>query len=191
MCAYELAKNPDIQEELIQEIDEVRSNLNEDAITYEEINKLKLTEMVLYETMRLWPPSPHAGNRKCNKPFVFENEDGETVKINPGDNIYYPVIALHYDEKYWPSPKKFNPHRFSDENKLNIHPATYLPFGIGPRSCPGQKYAMVQMKVLLFEFLSKFRFQVCKKTPEKIEFECVFPVHFKKPVHVEVVPREY
>lgn len=136
MCAYELAKNPDIQEKLFREMEEIRDNLKGEPVTYEIVNnEMKYADMVIMETMRLWPPSPHAGNRKCTKTYALTNTDGSTVKINPGDNIYYPVLALHYDEKYWPNPKKFDPYRFSEEKRHNIHPATYLPFGIGPRSC--------------------------------------------------------
>jgi cytochrome P450 family 9 len=189
MCAYELAKNPDIQDQLIEEIDAVRESLNGEPVTYEIINQMKLIEMVILETMRIWPPSPHAGNRKCTKEYTFETDDGKSVKINPGDNIYYPVLALHYDEKYWPNPKQFDPYRFSDENKLNIHPATYLPFGIGPRSCIWSRFGLIEAKLLLYHFLTDFKFQMCEKTPKKIEFECYFTVQLKTPMCVEVVRR--
>lgn len=47
------------------------------------------------------------------------------------------MFSLHYDENYFPDPEKFIPHRFSDENKGNIKPFTYMPFGVGPRNCIG------------------------------------------------------
>lgn len=43
------------------------------------------------------------------------------------------------DSNYYPDPAKFDPERFSDENKISIDPFTYLPFGAGPRLCIGNK----------------------------------------------------
>jgi cytochrome P450 len=83
----------------------------------------------------------------------------------------------------------FDPYRFSDENKLKIHPATYLPFGIGPRSCMGSRFGLMKVKLTLYHFLSHFKFQMSEKTPKKIQFECYFPVHLKTPMYLEVVGR--
>lgn len=48
-----------------------------------------------------------------------------------------PIYGLHHDPKHFPDPEKFDPERFSEENKHNIAPNTYLPFGVGPRNCIG------------------------------------------------------
>lgn len=48
-----------------------------------------------------------------------------------------PIYSLHRDGKYWENPLKFDPERFSDENKHKITSNTYLPFGNGPRNCIG------------------------------------------------------
>jgi len=47
------------------------------------------------------------------------------------------MYNLHHDPEYFPDPEKFDPERFNDENKKNIKPYTYLPFGSGPHNCIG------------------------------------------------------
>ena len=52
--------------------------------------------------------------------------------------IYIPVLALHHDPTYFPDPDKFDPERFTEENKHSIPNYTYIPFGEGPRMCIGK-----------------------------------------------------
>lgn len=61
------------------------------------------------------------------------------MEIEPKQLIAFPIHAIHMDEKYFPEPEKFDPERFSDDNKHDIKPGTYLPFGIGPRNCIGKR----------------------------------------------------
>lgn len=139
MTAYELAKNPEIQTELIKEVDEVKESLEGKPITYEILHKMKLLDMVISEALRKWPSAPQVVNRVVTKPYILKNAKGNSVRFEVGDNMFIPVVGLHYDEDYWPDPQKFDPYRFSDENKNSIHPGTYLPFGIGPRTCIGSR----------------------------------------------------
>ena len=45
---------------------------------------------------------------------------------------------MHWDSKHYPDPEQFDPERFNEDNKQTRHPGTYLPFGAGPRICPGK-----------------------------------------------------
>jgi Cytochrome P450 len=63
--------------------------------------------------------------------------------------VLVPVYALHHDPDYFPDPEKFDPERFSDENKGNIKNFTYLPFGSGPRNCIGKAYKEFFVQCLL------------------------------------------
>ncbi|KAL4230713.1 hypothetical protein ACF0H5_011088 [Mactra antiquata] len=55
------------------------------------------------------------------------------------------VWSLHRDEKYWECPDDFVPERFSTENKTNIEPYSFLPFGAGPRMRIGQRFAILEI----------------------------------------------
>lgn len=133
--AYEISINPSIQDCLYQEIKEAKSKLNGQPIDYDSLQKMKYLDQVVSETLRKWPVLPMT-DRYCVKDYVYD--DGETkVNIEKGAGVNVPIYAFHHDPKYFPNPHSFDPDRFSDENKKNIVSGTYMPFGIGPRSCIG------------------------------------------------------
>ncbi|KAF5285375.1 hypothetical protein FQR65_LT13265 [Abscondita terminalis] len=161
---YELAVNPEIQDKLREEVDETLKNSNGE-ITYEVITSMKYLDMVVSETLRKWPPFIMT-DRRSVKPFTIEPENpGEpTLHLEKGSMINCPVYAIQNDPMYYPNPSKFNPERFSEENKINIHPYTYLPFGIGPRNCIGSRFALLEGKLVVAEIISKFELVPIQKT---------------------------
>ncbi|KAF2903664.1 hypothetical protein ILUMI_02505 [Ignelater luminosus] len=161
---YELAINPDAQDKLIEEVDEVLTKCK-GKITYEALMKMKYLDMVISETLRLWTPAIFL-NRKCVKPFTIEPAlPGEKpLHLESGFECMIPTFAIHRDPQYFPNPNKFDPERFSDENKKNIQPFTYLPFGIGPRFCIGNRFALLEAKTGLFYLLTRFKIVPVKKT---------------------------
>ena len=81
------------------------------------------------------------------------------------DCIIY-TFALHQDDRYFPDPDKFNPDRFLPENCLNKHPYSYVPFSAGRRNCIGQRFAMMEIKVILANILRKFEMKSLKTIEE-------------------------
>lgn len=161
--AYELATNLDVQEKLIEEINRTLQQHNSN-ITYEIILKMKYLDMIISETLRKWS-SPFS-DRICIKNFTIQpkGEGEKEIVIERGIGIFIPIYGFHHDPKYFPQPDRFLPERFSQENKNNIVPYSYVPFGIGPRNCIGSRFALLQMKVLIFQVLTKFMFVVIRKT---------------------------
>lgn len=129
--AYELLLNADVQTKLQNEIDEVDRKLDGKPLTYEEVQSMKYMDMVVSETLRKWPAAPVV-DRLCTKPYTLEY-DGKKLDIEVGRNFYIPIYALHHDPNNFENPSKFDPERFSDENKEKLSKAFYAPFGIGPR----------------------------------------------------------
>ncbi|KYB25692.1 hypothetical protein TcasGA2_TC034188 [Tribolium castaneum] len=153
--AYELATNPDVQKKLQKEIDSAFQE-NHGKISYNVLQSMKYLDQVVSESLRLWPPAPQT-DRFCNTDFVLEptKPDERRFTIEKGVTTIIPIYGIHRDPQYFPNPDKFDPERFSDENKAKIVPGTYMPFGVGPRNCIGSRLALLELKTLFFHLLSK------------------------------------
>ncbi|GIY42944.1 cytochrome P450 4V2 [Caerostris extrusa] len=75
----------------------------------------------------------------------------------PGSMCIIFPLMLHRDPDVFPEPEKFKPERFFLENSKGRHPYAYIPFSAGPRNCIGQKYAMMEVKVVIANILRRFR----------------------------------
>nr|QLI62176.1 cytochrome P450 27 [Streltzoviella insularis] len=168
LCLHELTLKPKIQETLYQEIKEFKQkNPN---LTYDNISKLKYLDCVVNETLRKWSPAIRM-DRICVKPYELPppREGAQPYRLKPGDIVYNSLNSIHMDPKYYPQPDIFDPDRFSDENKHKIKPLTFIPFGLGPRNCIGSRYALLELKVLLYQLVLNFKILKCAKTSEVVE----------------------
>ncbi|KAF5291534.1 hypothetical protein FQR65_LT01847 [Abscondita terminalis] len=168
--AHELAINSDVQQKLQKEIDEVLERVD-GKISYDSVLGMKYLDMVVSESLRKWTPGIIM-ERICVKDYILESENSDEppLFVEKGLSVVVPVYAIHHDPKYFPNPKKFDPERFSDENKHNIKPFSYMPFGIGPRNCIASRFAIMETKILFFHLLSKFDLVVSEKTTVPLEF---------------------
>lgn len=85
------------------------------------------------ETLRMHPPIAQL-ERVCTQDYTLPDSD---LSLKKGTTVQIPVIGLHYDPDYYPDPYKFDPNRFSAEEKCKRSHYVYLPFGTGPRNCIG------------------------------------------------------
>jgi len=154
MCfaLYELAVNPDIQNKLRTKIENVLKETY-GKITYEVVKNLKYLDAVVRETLRLYPLFSFL-DRVCVKDFEMPpaTPDGKSFTIKPGEYIWFPSYSVHRDSKYFPEPEKFNPDRFLNNDVDN---SIYIPFGIGPRICIANRFAVMEIKIILFYVLSR------------------------------------
>ncbi|XP_062556569.1 uncharacterized protein LOC134221394 [Armigeres subalbatus] len=184
--AYELVRNPDIQQKLYDEVREMNKELNGKSLTYDALQKMKYMDMVVSETLRIWPLAP-AVDRLCTKDYTVDDGQGLRFTIDKGTCVWFPAAGLHFDPQYFPNPEKFDPERFSDENKNNINLGAYLPFGIGPRNCIGSRFALMEVKAVMYYILLKFSIVRGAKTQIPIDvrkgFTNVGPVNG---MHVEL-----
>ncbi|XP_055529188.1 probable cytochrome P450 9f2 [Wyeomyia smithii] len=160
---YELVRSPEIQEKLYQEILETEKSLNGKALTYDALQGMKYMDMVVSESLRMWSPAP-ALDRLCVRDYVVDDGEGLRFTIDKGTCAWIPVHGLHHDPKYFPNPDRFDPERFSDANKANVNLDVYLPFGIGPRNCIGSRFALMEVKAIIYHLLLKFSFQRSENT---------------------------
>lgn len=163
---YELAINPDVQERLVQEIKEHNIKTGS-KFDFTSVQNIKYLDMVVSEVLRLWPPAVGT-DRQCAKDYNMGKPNSTCTQdyiIRKGEAVIIPVYAIHRNPEFFPDPLKFNPERFSDENKHKIKPLTYIPFGIGPRNCIGSRFALFELKVMIYNLLQQFVVSPCEKTP--------------------------
>lgn len=126
---YELAVNPEIQKKLRQEIKATEQESG-GMLTYDGLQKLSYLDQVTSETLRKWPSSIIT-DRVCSKSLNL-HVDGKEIEIQEKRMFLIPIYGIHHDPKYFPEPDKFDPKRFSVENRRNItDTGAFMPFGIG------------------------------------------------------------
>jgi len=185
---HELAVNPEVQQKLYEEIKAMNDEVGDKKINYEQIQSMKYLDQVVCETIRKWPAAPGT-DRICVKDYQLEYDDKKFI-IEKGTVIMIPIYGFHHDPQYFPEPDKFKPERFSDENKGNIDPDTYLPFGIGPRNCIGSRFALMEMKTIFYYLLLNFSLEVTEKTQIPLQlYKSPVGLKTEKGVWVGLKPR--
>ncbi|MDX1960804.1 MAG: cytochrome P450 [Leptospiraceae bacterium] len=145
---YLLSEHPEIYQKVLKEI---RENVPKNGgIDISHISKLELTEKVLKESLRLYPPA-----------WVIERKlvNNDTIGGYPalvGDMVSISIYHLHRNPKYWSDPEVFNPERFTKEEEDKRHNFAYLPFGGGPRVCIGNNFAFTEAMIILATLLRSF-----------------------------------
>lgn len=151
---YMLSVNPDIQEKLYEEIISIFPD--DRSLEYEELNGLPFMEMVINETMRLFPPIPFVGRLATND---FKSNT-LAMRVPKGVHFVISLFHLHRNGKYWgEEPNKFDPDHFLLENIEKRNSNAFLPFVKGPRNCLGWKNGYIVLKVGIFS-LSHIHFSL-------------------------------
>uniref|UniRef100_A0A8C7ZW86 aromatase n=1 Tax=Oryzias sinensis TaxID=183150 RepID=A0A8C7ZW86_9TELE len=150
-----LGSHPEVQRKAQQELQEVFGASDRPATT-EDLKKLKYLECVIKEALRLYPSVP-----------FFARRLGEDCHINgfmvpKGANAIIITYTLHRDPRYFPEPEEFRPERFLPENAAGRPPYAYVPFSAGLRNCIGQRFALMEEKVVLSSILRKFNVEACQ-----------------------------
>ncbi|UJR23769.1 hypothetical protein I4U23_026745 [Adineta vaga] len=173
------------EQRIIQEkvYDEIRQEIGEDEITYEKLNQLHYLDMVISETLRMYPP-------------IFRFERVASADYHLGDYhipkgmiISVPVYPIHHNADVWTEPEKFIPERFSPAEKAKRHPMAYLPFGDGPRNCLGMRFALLEIKLGIVKALRLVEIQQCEKTEIPIQLSKRPTLSSKNGIWVRVARR--
>ena len=155
---YLLAQHPDILERVAAEADEVLEDRDPELA---DVPRLTYTEMVLKESLRLYPPAWELFAREN----VADVELGGYQIEKGGVFLIYPLVT-HRDERFFPEPLSFDPQRFSPRREREIPDLAYFPFGAGPHVCLGKTLAMMEMTLVLAMIAREFSLQLPAGNPE-------------------------
>lgn len=148
---YLMGKHPDVQERMRSEVLEAFKKEG-DVLSIQTLTGLPYTNQVLSETLRMYPPIIAFTTRCAGEDYQY----GKYL-IKKGTSVMVPTYHMHHDPQFWTDPEKFDPDRFSPENKHLIKQATYQPFGLGIRVCIGQRLALVELASVTSQVLRRFR----------------------------------
>jgi cytochrome P450 len=176
---YLLAQHPEVEQKLLEELERV---LGGRAPTLADLPKLQYTEMVVKESMRLFPPAWGT---------VRENMQDVTLggyRLKKNNIIMLNFYGIHRDARFFDSPDEFRPERFSPENEKLIAKYAYTPFGGGPRVCIGNQFAMMEAKLILATLAPQFRLSL--EPGHIVKPERVFTLRPKNGIRMVAAARE-
>ncbi len=184
-CLWQLARNPEVQSRLQEEIDEAFQD--GEGLDYGVVQGLEYLDMVIHETLRINPPVG-ANFRECTQDYRLPGTD---LVITKGSEVHVPVMGIHLDEKIYPNPTKFDPERFSKEARAARHPMAFVAFSQGPRNCIGMRFALLEIKVGLIKILRQFNVKTCSETPNEFVLDPnSITSNSKHPLWVKVEERQ-
>ena len=146
---YLLSQNPDIEKTLLGELENVIDSNR--TPTVDDISKLKFTDKVLRESMRLYPPVWSIGR------YVDNDYTLGKYTIPAGSTIIMSQYVMHHDPRYYNEPERFDPARWSTEAKSSLPRFSYFPFGGGIRACIGESFAWMEGILILATIVRQWK----------------------------------
>uniref|UniRef100_A0A1A9W297 Cytochrome P450 n=1 Tax=Glossina brevipalpis TaxID=37001 RepID=A0A1A9W297_9MUSC len=162
------------------EVQQVFNKNESESITMSDMQNLKYLECVIKEALRLYPSVPII-SRVTEEEFKIGN-----LILPPNTNVVMPLYAVARDPKYFANPDDFLPERFLVENTTKINPFAFVPFSAGPRNCVGQKFAMLEMKMIVGKVLRDY--ELLPLGPEVVPIVTLI-LRSTTGVHVGLKPR--
>ncbi|GAB0087897.1 hypothetical protein DMENIID0001_022590 [Sergentomyia squamirostris] len=165
---YEMAKNPAIQDKLRTAIiDAFPKGISP---TLRSIADVEYLDMVFKETLRFYPSVMFLDRvfDPDDELKTYSLEPYHSFKIPRGTLVFVSIYAYNRDPNIFANPHEFDPENFSPNNINTIEPNFFMAFGLGPRYCPGRKFAELQAKMALISILQNFKVEECDKTPKEL-----------------------
>lgn len=145
---YLLAQHPEVDARLAEEL---RAVLGERAPAVADLPRLTYAEMIVSESMRLYPPA-YAIARQAVRPSEVSGHP-----VAPGVIVILPAWVVHRDRRWFEDPEAFRPERWADDLSRRLPRFAYFPFGGGPRQCIGNAFATMEAVLLLATIAQRFR----------------------------------
>jgi len=156
-AVYLLATHPEVQELARAQVASVTQN---GSVTVGHYGQLPYLTAVVKEAMRLYPPVWSLGRQALGDAKLGE------IPVPEGTEVWMCIHALQRDRDWYEGPNEFQPERWFDTKRQQ--PFTYMPFGVGPRVCIGQHFAMMEAVLGLAAILKRFRFADLSGKPAEV-----------------------
>jgi cytochrome P450 len=153
---YLLAQSPEVEKKFHAELDEV---ISDRLPTVADMPRLKYTEMIAKESMRLYPPAFGIG-REAIQDFELGG-----YHVPAKSQLFMFQWATQRDPRFFAAPNRFYPERWTEEFSNGLPKYAYFPFGGGPRACIGNYFAMMEIVLLLATIGQRFRFSLLPHHP--------------------------
>jgi len=160
---YLLSQHPEAEARLVAE---VQAALAGRAATVEDLQRLHYAEMVVTETLRLYPPVMALGR----EPIADCQIGGYPVR--KGTSLIMSPWVLQRDPRYFEEPARFEPDRWADGLAQRLPRFAYFPFGGGPRLCIGSAFATMEATLVLATVAQRYRLRLA---PGQIVVPAVTP----------------
>ena len=174
---WELARNPDVQERLSQEC---RAVLGPRAPAAEDYGRLTYAAQVFAETIRIYPPV-WVTARTAVEAYEYRG-----ITIPRGAILLAPQIAIHRDPRFWDDPLRFDPQRFTEENKAGRPRFCYFPFGAGARQCIGEGLAWMEGVLILASIAGNWKLSLPAGSPTELPLQPAISLRPKGGVRLHV-----
>ena len=153
---YLLSRHPGVERELHQEADHV---LGDGEATFDDVESLSYTRMVVEEAMRLFPPVFSIQR------MPLEDDEVGGHPIPAGSFVTISPYVTHRNPRLWPDPLRFDPERFAPDRMKDRPAFAYIPFGGGPRVCIGAGFAMLEACLVLATIARAYRLRMVPGHP--------------------------
>jgi cytochrome P450 len=173
-----LGQNPAADARMATELDRVLGNR---LPTLEDLPELKYTEMIVAESMRLYPPA-----------WAMGRQATEDVEIGPyrfpkGTFVFFSQYIVQRNPAYFPDPRAFHPERFTPEAKAARPRFAYFPFGGGGRQCIGESFAWMEAILVLATLAQRWRLEI--KEDQRLELQPKITLRPRFGIQATPIPR--
>jgi cytochrome P450 len=150
-CFYLLARHPEADARLADELDEVLRGRPPSAA---DVPRLRYAEWVVKEAMRLYPPVPSIGRE------ALADWEVGGYRLPRGSQLALLQWVVHRDPRWFADPEAFRPERWDNDLARRLPRGAYFPFGDGPRICIGNHFALMEAVLILAAVAQRYRLEL-------------------------------
>ncbi|WP_132058368.1 cytochrome P450 [Halorussus amylolyticus] len=174
-----LAQHPEVERELVAEL---REEVGDRTPTFADLPDLPFLDRVVTESMRLYPPVPGI----IREP-VADDRMGE-YRIPAGVTVSMSQHVVHRDPRWYDDPMAFRPERWTDDLRDSLPRLAYFPFSAGPRRCIGDRFALLEAKLVLATILPRFHLELVSSP--SLDLRPSITARPRNPVEMRIHDRE-